>query len=554
MKLKKLFKPLTFLLVFGFIATYLIGITIGVGAADSKYIDIISGTGRNFGDEVAIGDEHFYIITNNGSEIKMLAKYNVDISAKCTYNYQAGDSEKVGYSPECGVRTDATKLQDASISGLPNTATGEVIGVPFATTAMHGATNVTYKGSVIEQYVNEYVDTVNKKYNVNVKGELLDLQTFNKVFKNVNLASAPDSIKKFANVSYWTMTPTQAENTLMIIDATDQKYYSFLYDKFFGVRPVIVAPASAVNYKEIERSCEGSMCFADKDEDGKVSTSDEICIRDECFYVVSNDNNQVKLLAKYNLNTGLNCAAVSTTETSKSSIHNLSCSVISGVQLRQNVNARGFINPSGGQVVSYGGITYSESDITTTLNEYVSYLKTLVDADFNASLLTLDDVTAISGDNLEDYINPAVEAQVYYLYYTKNVPDWIYSNSFWTTSASGTGNKFAIMSDGTVASFPNDTSGEFGLRPLITVPLENIPTAKKDIDNSSCYVCGDEYVWTDSPDESSCELKSEITDENSCVSNPNMGIEKHTLLIMIVISIAIITLAILSKNNRFKRI
>ena len=44
-----------------------------------EYCTIISGDGKNIGDEIACGDEHFYVIENDGTNTKMLAKYNLDV-------------------------------------------------------------------------------------------------------------------------------------------------------------------------------------------------------------------------------------------------------------------------------------------------------------------------------------------------------------------------------------------------------------------------------------------------------------------------------------------
>lgn len=39
---------------------------------------VISGSGSNPGDEIACGSEHFYVIENDGENVKMLAKYNLN--------------------------------------------------------------------------------------------------------------------------------------------------------------------------------------------------------------------------------------------------------------------------------------------------------------------------------------------------------------------------------------------------------------------------------------------------------------------------------------------
>ena len=42
-----------------------------------EFCTIVSGTGTNIGDEIACGTEHFYVIENDGTNTKMLAKYNL---------------------------------------------------------------------------------------------------------------------------------------------------------------------------------------------------------------------------------------------------------------------------------------------------------------------------------------------------------------------------------------------------------------------------------------------------------------------------------------------
>lgn len=59
--------------------------------------NVISGTGKNIGDEICIEDECFYVIENNGKEVKLFAKYNlyagvnlyaVDVDPNLTYAEQ----------------------------------------------------------------------------------------------------------------------------------------------------------------------------------------------------------------------------------------------------------------------------------------------------------------------------------------------------------------------------------------------------------------------------------------------------------------------------------
>ncbi len=48
-----------------------------IGSVFAKDCTIVSGTGKNIGDEVACGDELFYVISNDGDTIKLMGKYNL---------------------------------------------------------------------------------------------------------------------------------------------------------------------------------------------------------------------------------------------------------------------------------------------------------------------------------------------------------------------------------------------------------------------------------------------------------------------------------------------
>ena len=44
-----------------------------------EYCRVVSGNGKDIGSEIACGTEHFYIVDSNKDEVKMLAKYNLDV-------------------------------------------------------------------------------------------------------------------------------------------------------------------------------------------------------------------------------------------------------------------------------------------------------------------------------------------------------------------------------------------------------------------------------------------------------------------------------------------
>lgn len=67
--MKKLF---VFIMMFSFVNVVL---------ADDNYCTVISGNGSNIGDEISCGTEYFYVIGNDGENIKMLSKYNLYVGS-----------------------------------------------------------------------------------------------------------------------------------------------------------------------------------------------------------------------------------------------------------------------------------------------------------------------------------------------------------------------------------------------------------------------------------------------------------------------------------------
>lgn len=49
---------------------------------DAKACKVVSGTGKELGDEIACGDEHFYVLEYKDGKIKMITKYNLFVGNK----------------------------------------------------------------------------------------------------------------------------------------------------------------------------------------------------------------------------------------------------------------------------------------------------------------------------------------------------------------------------------------------------------------------------------------------------------------------------------------
>ena len=103
-------------------------ITIIVEKLTRLAVDANSNGVAELGDEVCIGDECFYVLTNDGTNIRMLAKYGIDVSDNTT-------------------RKD--RLQN---TGMMNTV--------FSSETIKGTNLNSYEGSIVEDLVGDYKTTL----------------------------------------------------------------------------------------------------------------------------------------------------------------------------------------------------------------------------------------------------------------------------------------------------------------------------------------------------------------------------------------------------------
>lgn len=63
---------------------------------NAKVCSIVSGTGKDIGDEIACGSEHFYIIESNDNTSKLLSKYNLYVGDKIEKDTENFNVEEYG--------------------------------------------------------------------------------------------------------------------------------------------------------------------------------------------------------------------------------------------------------------------------------------------------------------------------------------------------------------------------------------------------------------------------------------------------------------------------
>lgn len=83
---------------------------ISISVTNAAACKVVTGDGTNIGDEIQCGTENFYVISNDGANIKMLAKYNLYVGN--TYYRINFDSTLTNYRDIYGVKEVQEKISE----------------------------------------------------------------------------------------------------------------------------------------------------------------------------------------------------------------------------------------------------------------------------------------------------------------------------------------------------------------------------------------------------------------------------------------------------------
>jgi len=188
------------------------------------------------GNEKCFGSECFYVIGTEGDNVKLLAKYNLQVGNVCTS------------SSSCTPIENPTGLQESTMIGKPPGGSYPRYGTTaFSSSTQKGTNYSDYSGSIVEGYVNNYKTILEVDYGVDVvearlitKDELTDSETFACVEYNM----CSDKYPWIYSTSYWSGS---AYNTRIVWIVDSLGYFSdnnYNGDNCFGVRPVIIISKS----------------------------------------------------------------------------------------------------------------------------------------------------------------------------------------------------------------------------------------------------------------------------------------------------------------------
>jgi len=388
---------------------------------------LVSGEIDEVGSEVCIKDECFYIIGNDGSKVTMLAKYNLHVGNSVDENNNVTPL------------ANPTGKQDDTAKG--NDVEGKY---PFIGTVAFSKKNAQYSGSIVEGYVNNYdaylitQGVTPIKSRLITKDELINLGCDSSKY---TCSGAPNWVYA---TSYWTET-ANAIQVWVVSNGGRLANGTTGNENYHGVRPVI-----EISVDEIYVPIKAKVVSGDYDTVGS-----EVCIGEECFYVISSTEDTVTMLAKYNLHVGEEVIEINDVDGEYITSEIANPTGIQDSTAKGEYGELPFVGVTpfaDYDQMENGVISYSGSYIEILNNDYGAYLSSLGITLQEIRLITIDEL-----DNLGCVVDSCHDA-----------PSWVYSTSYWTGSFDESVFVYAVNDIEVHLTVPS-TYDRYGVRPVITI-------------------------------------------------------------------------------------
>lgn len=195
----------------------------------------------------------------------------------------------------------------------------------------------------------------------------------------------------------------------------------------------------------------------DENGNGIADMGDLICASTECFYVISNDGENIKMLARYNLNVGDNKVIED-----KEGYQSLkACGSLPG-ESDPFKGAIEFSNTSGWADYAEIDIQMYDGGIKTAINAYKEILESMELQVKNIDLITKYELNMLGCDFSHCNCNSAV--------------DWVNTSAYWSKSADVQNSVWAVSPSNRIYPFWTYSPKilNFGVRPVITISVSNI--------------------------------------------------------------------------------
>ena len=189
-----------------------------------------------------------------------------------------------------------------------------------------------------------------------------------------------------------------------------------------------------------------------------TQVGNEVCIKNECFYVISSTDSTVTMLSKYNLyvggeyNSGWTAYGDEATGIQDSTM----LGYVSGQTIRKGTTKFSNTNYWSSTVSSYPTYVYdSNSTLYSYVENYKTYLSTLGVTPTEARLITKEELEGLGCIVSSGSCSGA--------------PSWVYSTTYWSGSAYSSSFVWRVYGDGFFRSSSYSSFDNFGCRPVITI-------------------------------------------------------------------------------------
>jgi len=207
-----------------------------------KKCSVVSGTGTAVGDEIACESEHFYVVSNDGINIQMLAKYNLDVGQ---YAYAGGTG--LQNEMNAGYKWDENNKYK---TGETNTQGQDIYygSVPFVTSKYWTETEsfVYNENSNIWQYVNGpggYEYKLKEMGVTSASATLLSKEQTEEL--GVSEAKGYQYPDFLFSTSYWLGTSSSSK-IYCAVSVKTVNPASYTEDYQYGVRPLVTISANEI--------------------------------------------------------------------------------------------------------------------------------------------------------------------------------------------------------------------------------------------------------------------------------------------------------------------
>ena len=233
-----------------------------VRCLNSSGTEIACPSTFSIGDRIAIGDEVFRFIRytstsgnlnecggETGTSTPCADATNGDIRALAEYNLYVGR-----HYTDSSTYTEITKAsnpneygkQNSSAKGYVSSGYPYIGTTPFSSASVKGTKYSSYTGSIVEDYVEEYVQYLSDEYDATVSGGLITKYEIMSLCNLTGYGTCANTNPWVYTTSYWSGSPNNTSSVWRVASNGSFDNHHCSSAHLYGVRPVITISPSDI--------------------------------------------------------------------------------------------------------------------------------------------------------------------------------------------------------------------------------------------------------------------------------------------------------------------